>query len=314
MLNFTVQFQAMDFRMILLKWLAVRAPAVETPPPALPEIKTRPHVPPPVSDHDHAEMITLEKPKAEGQADLEPVYCIIDYCDADGNKTRRRITLLKMRTGPNAPMLTAICHERRAMRTFRCDRIECFISDVGEIIETDAFFRETMYLNIADFYPAGKGPGHEVDPAHAETLRTAKAVRDALRFQLRLLVSAARCDEVLHPAELDVICRYIEDEIEQPYIAERYGRHVTIEVLDQLASIMSRSRPYRESLPTTIDAIARLDDDQLDRLTGALRDVILADGKVVAEETMLISEVRALRSAIDGVYWPELGLPETEWS
>ena len=300
--------------MLLLRWLAGRAPAVKTPPPALPQIEARPHVPQPASDDDHTEMITAEEPNAKAQADLEPVYCIIDYCDAEGNKTRRRITLVKICTGPNAPMLTAICHERRAIRTFRCDRIECFISDVGEVIETDTFFRETMFLNIADFYPAGKGPGQEVDPAHAEALQTAKAVREALKYQLRLLVTAARCDEVLHPAELDVICRYIEDEIEQPYIAERSGRYVTIEALNQLTVIMSRSRPYRESLPTTINAISQLDDDQLERLTSALRDVILADGKIAPEETMLISELRALRSAIDGVFWPELGLPETEWS
>lgn len=300
--------------MLLLRWLAGRAPAIETPPPALPEVSTRPHVPSPIGTTDDAEMAVSERPSDAGEADLEPVYCVIDYCDAGGNKTRRRITLVKMRTGPNAPMLTAICHERRAMRTFRCDRIECFISDVGEVIETEAFFRDTMYVNVADFYPTGKRPSDEIDAAREAALRTAKNVREALKYQLRLLITAARCDEVLHPAELDVICRFIEDEIEQPYIAEGSGRFITIEVLNHLTTIMSRSRPYRESLPTTINAIAQLEDDKLDRLTDALRDVILADGKIAPEETMLISELRALRSAIDGVYWPELGLPETEWS
>ncbi len=43
--------------------------------------------------------------------------------------------MLKLVPGPRGMQLQAICHERKAFRCFRVDRIGAFISLDGEILE-----------------------------------------------------------------------------------------------------------------------------------------------------------------------------------
>lgn len=65
----------------------------------------------------------------------------IEYADAAGNRSRRRITALQFKNGS----LMARCHERKALRTFRLDRITCVIDRSGVIYDTAEFF------NLIDF-------------------------------------------------------------------------------------------------------------------------------------------------------------------
>jgi len=291
--------------MAFLNWLLRHAPDIETPVPPTPVVLGKPDVPaPPPNVPDPDECENLEQVDERGEITLEPVYCVIDYCDSSGHQTRRRITLLKASRGPHAPMLMAICHERKAMRTFRCDRIECFITDEGEVIETQEFFKDCLFIDLADLCP---------DPVEAKVLGQAQAIREMLRPALSVLVTAAKCDDEFHPAELDVICCYIEDELNSPKFQKLIKGVPLLDILDQLTTIVEKMRPSREALPGYLIKISEMSSHRLDRLTNALRDLILADGRIVAEETLLISELAELRASIDGANWPDLGLPEIEW-
>jgi len=298
----------------ILNWLLGKAPDFDTPMPPPPNVVSKPHIsapPPDIPDVEETE--ELEQPDERGVIDLEPVYCVIDYCDAQGQQSRRRITLLKLRRGPNAPMLLAVCHERKAQRTFRCDRIECFITDDGETIEADKFFQEVLFVDLTDLRPAETPKPAPISDAFTEKMKTIRSLRSWLRPQLSILVTAARCDDEFHPAELDVICCYLEEEVNTPPIAGALGRRITPEILNYMTTIIAKMRPQRKSLPLHLQDIAELQAPQLERLTNALRDLILADGRIVAEETLLISELAELRASIDGANWSDLGLPEIEW-
>ena len=68
---------------------------------------------------------------------------LIDYVDAEGEATRRAITVVGFGSGHFAPAFMAYCHLRQAMRLFRVDRIEAVIDDDGEVHEDiPTFFRE----------------------------------------------------------------------------------------------------------------------------------------------------------------------------
>ena len=68
---------------------------------------------------------------------------LIEYVDAEGEATRRAITVVGFGSGQYAPGFMAYCHLRKAMRIFRLDRVEAVIDDDGEIHEdVPTFFRE----------------------------------------------------------------------------------------------------------------------------------------------------------------------------
>lgn len=70
----------------------------------------------------------------------------IEYRDSKGAASRRRITALRFSEGT----LVARCHERRALRTFRLDRITCVVDRNGVIYDTGDFF-DMIQFPIPDF-------------------------------------------------------------------------------------------------------------------------------------------------------------------
>lgn len=104
----------------------------------------------------------------------------IEYTDATGNETRRRITALQFRDG----CLMARCHERRALRTFRMDRITCVIDRQGVVYGTEEFFR------LIDFPLAPFGGEYVYVPG------------------LQMLAAVAYADGWMVPAEAESILQY----------------------------------------------------------------------------------------------------------
>lgn len=284
--------------MKLITWLVGRAPDIDTPPPPPPIISTVPPRAFPSPDIPDADEI--EHPDETGTIPLEEVYSIIDYVDAKGVATRRRITMRKVARGPIAPVLTAICHERRAIRNFRCDRIECFIDDDGVAETCRDFFRDVLSVDLDELAP----PSTDQPPAvaTADTAGTAFAVareiREHLRPALSVLVTAANCDGEFHPEELDAICQYIERELMSGSRCRKFRDHVTIDVLDQLTDLVRKMRPSRPSLPDHLQRLAGWPDDDYALFVRALEHVIVADGTIAAEEADFLEDIAGLRDAV----------------
>lgn len=129
-------------------------------------------------------------PVADSGRDLSSgASLFIQYRDASGNESARRIACKKI-TGDGVPeIIQAFCFERRALRAFRVDRIvEMICCETGEI------FNPVEHLTTI----WRSGP---------------IAVEDTTLTRLsQMLVFMARCDGVHHPLETaaidDVLCRY----------------------------------------------------------------------------------------------------------
>lgn len=288
--------------MNLFSWLFSRSPAMTDAAPDWPPAIEREdprveqasrHDPEPQSDPlQYAEL------EANGRLDLEPVYTMIDYRDAQGIETRRRITMRHIRLAPTGAQLVAVCHERRALRTFRCDRIVDFIEPDGEVIAPKQFLRDICMVDldrlatpeVATAPATRKRPGR---PRGTDAESVARLAKSVLKSRIELLVLAGRADDTLHAAEVEEIQRFIEDEIARLAADGRLHGPATIEVVDPICRSVPRLRPLRENLRSLVTELASLDADETARFTRALSAVIRADGVVALSEELFLADLNA---------------------
>ncbi|KFI24154.1 tellurite resistance TerB family protein [Paenirhodobacter enshiensis] len=222
--------------------------------------------------------------------DLGDTYAIIEYHDSKGAQTTRRVTLMSLTETNHGLGVNCICHERRAYRLFRVDRISGVIDeDSGEVVPFGTFFAETYGCSL----PMSDAAAQE-DPA----LTAAKTLRDFLRPALGVLVSAARADGKMHISELDAIQIYAEKEMFALQRDGRIGKAPTIEVLDAFNREIERMRPQRRSLRGHLEIIMTYDKPRQDRIQQALEGVIQADGRIVADEIDYLNDIASMSNAI----------------
>ncbi len=257
-------------------WLFDKTPGIDDAPPPHPQMDGQPII----SEDDE----WLETPT--DSYDLEEVYTLIDYRDSKGNQTRRRITLRKVARGPHAPILTAICHERRAVRAFRCDRIEGFIEDDGEVIDCNRFFRDMMMIDLNYLSHREKAA-----PTIPTALSVARQIRNDFRAPLSILVALARSDESFISEELDVICGFAETMAPTLHSSAHPGE---VSAMTELRPLIRRMRPSRESLDGYLHKVRSVtsnDPSFREAFEDAMNDVLWADGRVAEGERRLINEL-----------------------
>lgn len=121
--------------------------------------------------------------------------CFIIYEDSKGNRSSRRITINGIKEKNGARFIYAFCHERKAMRSFRADRIvEVTDLATGEIHNK----KKEIGAAISDVDEKISSP-------------TIKAVREH-RDSLNIMAFLSRCDGRQHPAERDVMNEYMMKE------------------------------------------------------------------------------------------------------
>lgn len=230
--------------------------------------KATPPVPPPPPGsevsvsvvHDLSEELTPESP-AWGASGLA---LMIRYNDARGRASQRRISVISVGPGEDCFLLRAYCHERRAPRSFRSERIvEAIDMATGEVIED-------MTAWLVD------GAGEPSTPRQA-----LQAAHDGLI----VLTFLAKCDGKLHAAEMDVAREFVME-----YDG---GEGVDPEMLERH---MLRMWPDLESYEEAIDRLADR-GDELVLTAGFGLELIGADGKVTPEEAEF---AEMLREAVPG--------------
>lgn len=245
--------------MKLVDWLFRAAPSDDEPAPEI--VKAPPELPP----EDDAESTAPEMmADADGSIALDDVFAAIEYRDSLGRLSRRRITMLRLKPGRTGILLHAICHERRAFRCFRADQIGCFIDLDGEIIEPADFWR-SIGIDLDAIAPGSAVPRDQ-------------QLRDTFRPALSILVTLSRCDGFMHPAEITAILSYIADE------AFDLGIPCDDAALNELQKLVERMRPRRASIKGHFVNVLNSGDRTQRRLVRAIREVILADGHIAAEE------------------------------
>lgn len=251
---------------MLIHWLCTKAPADDAPAPEWPvSVGTIPGLP----DEDDA-------PEAmPDPVDLGHFYTAIDYESAKGERSLRRITLMRLANGPHGPIVSAFCHERGALRTFRGDRIICFIDPDG-VVSTPAEFFQATGIDLSEF--------------------RAREVRNDLSFRLvspmAILLTAAKSDGRIHPEEIDKILLYAEREL------FALGESPSLDQLDQIAARLKRMRPTRSSMEWHLGTVMKFPDTAFQRFVAALEAVVVADGRVADEERDFLDELTMARTRI----------------
>lgn len=227
-------------------------------------------------------------PDTSAKTDLENIFCIIDYVDALGNKSRRRITMLSYVTTEKSHTIHAICHERKAFRAFRVDRIEEIVTFDGEVFAPVEFFTGLFGISFvatpSDF-AAGQNKRQPL------TLSTARDLREHLRAPLSILVCAAMSDGHVHIEEIDRIQSYAESEIYTLHKQGRLSVAPQVEVMDELCKMIAHMRPQRRSMKGYVERICEWPQDRVERLAKALGKVVSADGVIVGEEQTFVEEM-----------------------
>ncbi|CAO3440070.1 hypothetical protein [Azospirillum endophyticum] len=225
----------------------------------------------------------------------------IDYLDSKGTLSRRRITMREIYTNGERTYVQAFCHERRAARSFRFDRIVEVIDIDGECHDPRRFFTEGLGLEFPTAEKVSVPPKAPVSPVRVETTaqhsRAAKpdvrvtdkpgmAQRRVARDGLRVLVALARADGELHPEELEVILDYIAEQ------CDLCGIDMTETDRAALLPYLKRQQPSSDVLGeclSALNAVPRIQQRLLVRFAMMLMD---ADGVQDPAEFDLIMRIR----------------------
>lgn len=282
----------------LLDLLLRRTPRATDPAPEI--FTTRPSSP--IAGDD--------EPQATGAKRfiLEPYFLMIEYRDARGQVTQRRITTRTVVEQDGVRYLQAECHERHALRSFRLDRIVCFISQDGEVEDAQAWFAEILPISEvvldAKRLVMFSGDGPNAPPRQAKpTISTYTTLRRELAAPLTLLIASARSDEFLHPQEVRRILHFAEDEAALLRDAGRLPGNLEADDFDKLERTLRRLRPTREDVVAAIEGLLTLDLSRKRHLAHALAGTATADGRVDDIEQELLDEFRSMGNRGHGMGW-----------
>jgi len=291
--------------MSYLSRLIGRAPRAEDPPPAMLPMDfsgLRPELP--QSDPPDIVPSPAAPETAQGRRFiLEPYFLLMEYTDASGNRSRRRITTRHVDDRGATRYLVAVCHERNALRTFRLDRIDCFISADGEVEDPDRWFAEILPVSDSIAIETRAARGTAARPS--ASLSPYTALRRQITPGLVFLITSSRSDEFLHPGEIDGILRWVEDEAFAMRAAGHLPELPDADGFDKIERTIRRLRPTREDLVEALVQIAGWEVAGKHRLAHALALTARADGKVDDAEAEIYDELRAGVARQHGFGWDE---------
>lgn len=205
---------------------------------------------------------------AEGQS------FIIEYEDAAGNESTRRITVWGIALGVGGvPVLVATCHERRM---FRVDRITSCISYDGEVHDdVPQFMADAFGMQI----PLAS---REIDQ---EEMALWQRVRQHVRYDAVLLVALSNADGVIHPAETEVALAHCEKAASAArlYLMEATQRSLT--------RYLNRLRPTAEDVTRATDELMGRDPQQVITLLTSAVHLVDADGRRHPAEIDMINDL-----------------------
>lgn len=223
----------------------------------------------PAADDPEAEQTRLDPAAYETLSSS----LFIEYVDAHGCESRRRITLMAVVTKPDDLLLHCYCHERAAPRCFRASRIrEAVDLATGEVVQdtVELIKRLAGILNY---------------PAESSEASTQDALRRC-RHGLVVLTFLARCDGHLHPSEMQVLLNYLDHNAQYPGI-DTHMAEWALRRLDVNRHVYNRA----------VNALAQRQDD-LRQIARFARRLIDADGSLSPEEAeFAIILQRAMKSS-----------------
>lgn len=188
----------------------------------------------------------------------------ISYRDAKGQLSDRRVSIINItETSVGDRLLSAFCHERRARRAFRIDRIiEAIDLATGEVFAGQGLVEGLGALMVNEETPEA-------------------AVFHRCRHEITILAFLAKCDGYYHPAEEEVILHHI------------LGACFDLDIDGDL--VLSKIRGLYPDVSQYFDALRALatskDEEIITRVVRSAIQLVAADGEISPEEHALVSDL-----------------------
>lgn len=228
----------------------------------------RPAVIPDVDDPDHDGDILGY---AEGQTFM------IEYVDSKGQPSARRITVFDIISGAaGVPFLRARCHERKATRQFRIDRITCCIDYSGEI-----------YDDVPAFLSENFGIAASLASARADDQISEEwdSVISTIRADATLLSAMAKADGEFSESELLIIVDHLAGRV------EKRVKFLSPREIKALSAYVRRLRPSVEAISRAVNSITDEGPRRIEQVLRAKVDVMDADGHRHEEEIIFLNRI-----------------------
>lgn len=202
---------------------------------------------------------------------------MIEYVDSRGRPSSRRITVYSLDIGRGGvPLLTARCHERKATRQFRVDRIRCCIDYSGEVFDdVPTFLEQTFGMSVALASRRG------ADDAETRW----RDILDLIRDDAILLAAMSQSDGAIHPAEIEAATAYLMG------VAEADGAMLSPEEGQLVAAHFKRLRPTGEAIRRALEAQVSRPARRIRTLLMAAVRVLDADGQRHPAELELLNDL-----------------------
>ncbi|MCY1707306.1 WYL domain-containing protein [Pannonibacter sp. SL95] len=229
----------------------------------------------PMADDDEDDDARADLGHAEGQS------FAIDYVNAKGEASTRRITVWAIREGADGtPLLYARCHERKAMRSFRVDRIACCIDYDGEVHDDVATFLADnfgMTPQLVTFTrPAARQPGSRTRWQEALAHISPHAI---------LLAAVGRGDRRFIQVEADEAALHCAE------IAERASHAFDHDWMPRLSRYIARLRPPETAIAEAVEMLRNRSPQEITSALVACLAVMDADGKRHSAELALVNAI-----------------------
>lgn len=233
-----------------------------------------------LQEHDEEELAGRELGEAEGQS------FVIEYVDGSGTPSTRRITVWAIREGAGGvPVLDGMCHERKAERNFRIDRIRACIDYDGTVhADVPAFLAETFGMDMDVARMANEGEAAAA-PARERDGADWPRVRQLIKPHATILSALSMSDGAMSDNEVRVAVEHcstvvgIQDEDFSP------------ELIARIAAYIRRLRPTRASLLKACEQISKIDPAEITDLLISALALIDADGVRDPEERALLDQL-----------------------
>jgi len=195
---------------------------------------------------------------AEGQTFM------IEYQNADGLVSVRRITVFSISERKDGRLLLrARCHERKATRSFRVDRIRCCIDYDGEVFEdVPSFLDQTFGM-------AQKASTREFGVSAAAR---AAALREMVGDQAVLFRAMAFADFFIGESEVNACVQVLANTIERAGVVCSQGD------CQWLERYFRRLRPSEVTIRAAVNSMSAKSAREKDRFLRDLVAVMDADG------------------------------------
>jgi len=227
------------------------------PAPPLP-----PGVFPAIGEYDDPEQGGEDISLSEGQS------FAIRYADSKGRISTRRITAWGTRKLPNGAIaLVAWCHERKAKRVFRVDRINAAIDYSGLVHQPAAgFLRDIFGLSMPALSDEDSGSWRNL--------------RASMRPHVQMMAALTRPQGVMREREIYEIL---------PFAARIWPAFMEAENRLRLVNLIRRSRPVPDIIEDVFEEMLRLPKDELVASLQACKRVIEGEGVPSGAQTALFN-------------------------